>query len=123
MKLQCACGAKYAFDATPEMLQNPVKFVCPTCGLDSSEFINELIRKEFGAPEPAYTQPTSTPPPAPAHLPYGTTGGTSRDCSRLEILSAAPGRSGGGKMRHLPYAHLPEMHGEFRLFLFPAVPQ
>ena len=47
MKIQCACGAKYAFDATPEMLQNPVKFVCPGCGLDSSDFVNELIRREF----------------------------------------------------------------------------
>ena len=47
MKIQCACGAKYAFDATPEMLQNPVRFVCPTCGLDSSESVNELIRREL----------------------------------------------------------------------------
>ena len=29
MKIQCACGAKYSFDATPEMLQNPVRLVCP----------------------------------------------------------------------------------------------
>jgi hypothetical protein len=58
MKIQCACGAKYAFDATPEMLQNPVKFVCPSCGLDSSDFVNELIRREFAEPTPA------GPPPA-----------------------------------------------------------
>ena len=47
MKIQCACGAKYAFDATPEMLQNPVRFVCPSCGLDSSDFVNELVRREL----------------------------------------------------------------------------
>ena len=53
MKIQCACGAKYAFDATPEMLQNPVRFVCPGCGLDSSDHVNELIRREFAGQTPA----------------------------------------------------------------------
>jgi len=60
MKLECSCGAKYAFDATPEMLKNPVKFICPACGLDASDFVNELIRQEFGG---QYTPP---PPPQPA---------------------------------------------------------
>ncbi|HEX4349421.1 MAG TPA: hypothetical protein VH251_03500, partial [Verrucomicrobiae bacterium] len=64
MKLQCSCGAKYVFDATPEMLQNPVKFICPSCGLDASDFVNELIRQEFGG---QFTQPPpASPPPAPA---------------------------------------------------------
>ena len=53
MKIQCACGAKYSFDATPEMLQNPVRFVCPSCGLDSSAFVNELVRREFAGQAPA----------------------------------------------------------------------
>ena len=67
MKLQCSCGAKYAFDATPEMLQNPIKFICPACGLDASAFVNELIRQEFAGPVPpaaAAPQPLA-PPPAP----------------------------------------------------------
>src|SRR5450756_1638837 len=67
MKLQCPCGAKYAFDLLPEMVQNPVKFVCPTCGLDSSEFVNEMVRREFGVsvamPPP---EPVAPPPPAAA---------------------------------------------------------
>jgi len=62
MKIQCACGAKYQFDATPEMLQNPVKFVCPACGLDSSDFVNELIRREFSGPTPAALQPAAETP-------------------------------------------------------------
>jgi outer membrane protein assembly factor BamB len=49
MKIQCACGTKYAFDITPEMAQKPVQFVCQNCGLDSSEFVNELIRQELEA--------------------------------------------------------------------------
>jgi hypothetical protein len=59
MKIQCACGAKYAFDATPEMLQNPVRLVCQGCGADLSASANELIRQEFGGQAPA------EPPPAP----------------------------------------------------------
>ena len=53
MKIQCACGAKYAFDATPEMVENPVRFVCQNCGLDSSDFVNGLIRQELGLAKPA----------------------------------------------------------------------
>ena len=64
MKLQCSCGAKYVFDATPEMLQNPVKFICPSCGLDASDFVNQLIRQEFGAA--AAEAPSAPPPPPPA---------------------------------------------------------
>jgi hypothetical protein len=70
MKLQCSCGAKYAFDITPEMLQTPVKFVCPSCGRDSSEYVNQLVREELAsrageqslpdAPAPAL----AAPPPA-----------------------------------------------------------
>lgn len=71
MKIQCACGAKYEFDATPEMLQNPVKFVCPSCGLDSSDFVNELIRREFAG------QTSPPPPPAP-------------EAPRLKIARAEP---------------------------------
>ena len=51
MKLQCSCGAKYAFDVTPEMAQNPVRFVCPECGADSSDFVNEMVRRELGQAE------------------------------------------------------------------------
>ncbi len=58
MKLQCACGAKYAFDLTPEMLQNPVRFVCPGCGLDSSEYVNQLVSEQFA--EQAAAEPDAT---------------------------------------------------------------
>lgn len=53
MKIQCACGAKYSFDATPEMLQNPVRLVCQGCGADLSAPVNELIRQEFAGQAPA----------------------------------------------------------------------
>ncbi len=71
MKLQCSCGAKYAFDITPEMLQNPVKFVCPSCGLDSSDFVNQLVREELASraadqPLPDAPPPALAPAPPPA---------------------------------------------------------
>ena len=59
MKIQCACGAKYAFDVTPEMAEQPVRFVCQNCGADYSEFVNGLIRQELGL-----TAPADAPPPA-----------------------------------------------------------
>src|SRR5579859_2241402 len=72
MKLQCSCGAKYAFEATPEMLSHPVKFICPSCGLDASEFVNQLIRQEYGAQVlPAPGTPDVSPPPPPPPPPAG----------------------------------------------------
>jgi hypothetical protein len=68
MKLQCACGAKYVFEVTPDMLCNPVKFVCQSCGLDSSDFVNELIRRELAEQTPSATA-TPAPPSAPQQSP------------------------------------------------------
>ena len=65
MKLQCPCGAKYAFDLAPEMLANPVSFVCPACGADHSAFVNELVRQEFA---PAAPEPAAPPPPTGSRL-------------------------------------------------------
>ena len=60
MKLQCACGAKYAFEVRPEMLREPVHFVCSSCGLDASAFVNQLVQQELGvAPPPADKQGVS----------------------------------------------------------------
>ena len=85
MKLQCACGAKYAFDVTPEMVQNPVRFVCPACGQDSSDFVNELVRRELGAPAAV------TPPPlAPAPPPPPSPAATAAPRLRVSITEAVP---------------------------------
>ena len=60
MKLQCPCGAKYAFDLLPEMVANPVAFLCPACGADHSVFVNELVQKEFAAPAPQIIMPVAS---------------------------------------------------------------
>ena len=48
MKVNCDCGAKYGFDATPEMVRNPLTFACPECGVDLSPRILEMVRQQFG---------------------------------------------------------------------------
>jgi hypothetical protein len=68
MKLQCPCGAKYEFELTADMLQNPVQFVCPACGLDSSAAVNELVRQQFGAATEA-PLPVATPARVRVHAP------------------------------------------------------
>src|SRR5262249_33496646 len=57
MKVQCSCGTKHQFEITPVMTNTPVKFVCPICGTDSSEFVDGLIRRELGQTETPHGVP------------------------------------------------------------------
>jgi putative pyrroloquinoline-quinone binding quinoprotein len=59
MKVECSCGAKYEFEVRPDMRDHPVKFVCPACGLDASEFVDGLVRRELGQS----SMPTGVPIP------------------------------------------------------------
>src|SRR5512142_111701 len=68
MKIQCSCGAKYEFDVTPDMAQRPVQFVCPSCGLDSSQFVTDLVRQQLGIAKPA-TPSATVSMPAPMARP------------------------------------------------------
>jgi hypothetical protein len=70
MKIQCSCGTKYDFEITPEMAQNPIRFVCQNCGLDASDFVNDLIRKEIAEqfPETASPAPAAAPAAAPLRI-------------------------------------------------------
>ena len=103
MKLQCPCGAKYAFDLSPEMVQNPVTFVCPTCGLDSSEFVNEMVRKEFGAPAPEYASPVSAPPPPePTPTPRLKISHAEKPAAPASVDEAAPASKFCSKHRGVP---------------------
>jgi outer membrane protein assembly factor BamB len=67
MKIQCPCGAKYSVDVTPEMAGRPVKFVCQSCGLDSSDAVNAMIRQLFS--QPAQAIPTGILVSAAAEVP------------------------------------------------------
>ncbi len=68
IKIQCPCGAKYAFEVAPECAARPVTFVCQQCGLDSSAAVNQIIRQQFGAAAapPAEPKPGAQTPPAAA---------------------------------------------------------
>jgi hypothetical protein len=81
MKIQCSCGAKYAFDITPETAQTPVRFVCPACGRDSSDFVNRMVRQELGLPEPA-----AAPSPPPVARPIQAAPG-SRPVARVQAYT------------------------------------
>ena len=48
MKVECSCGAKYEFEIRPEMRDHPVQFICAACGLDASQFVDGLVRRELG---------------------------------------------------------------------------
>jgi hypothetical protein len=53
------------------MANRPVRFVCSACGLDASEFVNDLIRRELTQNAPAQPAPPAAPAPAAAAAPVG----------------------------------------------------
>src|SRR5438093_7631192 len=61
MKIQCSCGAKYAFDLIPDLAQRPVQLICQACGLDLSQPANDLIRQELA--RAGGVSPAPQPPP------------------------------------------------------------
>jgi hypothetical protein len=87
MKLQCSCGAKYEFEITPEIAKNGVKFVCPKCGVDSSEFVEKLVRQELGL-GPAPVPPGGSAPPLRVSGPVRVT--TRAQTSADPVPSDAP---------------------------------
>ena len=94
MKIQCSCGTKVAFDVTPEMAHTRVEFVCPNCGLDSSDLVNELIQREFQEVAPDVNQ---TPPPVEtAASPVAQPPPVPRGPVRVAIAKPAPESESGG---------------------------
>lgn len=93
MKIQCSCGAKYAFDVTADMVSNPVKFICQSCGADNSAGINAIIQQQFGAAAAA------APAPPPVAL-----------APAIDSAPAAPAPpvAGGGTRLKVSVAHSAE---------------
>jgi hypothetical protein len=74
IKVQCACGQKYAFDVEPVNGRMPQPVKCPACGADGTAAANEIIAQTLGTqPQPRPVsradrqdaRPT-LPPPLPA---------------------------------------------------------
>jgi len=94
MKIQCSCGTKYSFDVTPEMVAQPVKFVCQNCGADNSAAVNQLIQTQFGtaaaaAEAPAPPPQSAPPPPKPVALRVSVPGAASQAASPSHQPAAA----------------------------------
>jgi PQQ-like domain len=87
MKIQCSCGAKYALDVSPEMAETPVRFVCPACGLDASDFVNNLVRQELGLSGPAAATSAAAPDGEPAQPAAQS---PPHACVRIQTSQAAP---------------------------------
>jgi hypothetical protein len=103
MKIQCPCGAKYAFDITPEMVVQPISFVCQQCGVDSSAVVNQIIRESFGAQPAKVAGPAAAAAPVRVHVPRPQTASspvavpvaTSLRVSSGGPVAAAPAASHG----------------------------
>jgi outer membrane protein assembly factor BamB len=61
MKVECSCGVKYEFELTEDMRARPIRFVCPSCGVDASEFVDALVRRELGQQTKPAGEPISMP--------------------------------------------------------------
>src|SRR3989442_5753541 len=74
------------------MAQRPVQFVCPACGLDASDFVNNLVRQELAAASiPAVAPPPPiAPPPAPTPLPAAP---QSQPTARLRVHLPEPAQA------------------------------
>jgi outer membrane protein assembly factor BamB len=108
MKIQCSCGAKYALDVTPEMAETSVRFVCPACGLDASDFVNNLVRQELGLSGPA----TATSAAASAS-PRAQPALQSSPIARVRIHSPEPGLAEAGQEDSSPPQHCSKHPGQF----------
>jgi hypothetical protein len=88
IKIQCPCGAKYSFEATPELAARPVKFVCQACGADSSALVDQIVRQQLGLPAAPVAPPAPVkgmPPPPPSPAP-----GAARNLPMGRIITDSP---------------------------------
>jgi len=72
IKVQCACGQKYAFDVEPVNGRMPQPVNCPVCGADGTAAANEIIARTLPPPRPAglgIHRPPGISAPAAAHTP------------------------------------------------------
>ena len=53
VKVQCPCGARFAFDVEPVHDRMPVPINCPECGADATNLSNAVIRQQAGPSIPS----------------------------------------------------------------------
>src|SRR5215471_8858980 len=60
IKIQCACGQRFAFDVEPLNGRMPSPVGCPVCGADGTAAANQVIAQSLAS------QPAVAAAPAPA---------------------------------------------------------
>jgi hypothetical protein len=55
IKINCACGQRYAFDVEPVNGRMPAPVACPVCGVDGTAVANDIIAQNMTAPPPPLT--------------------------------------------------------------------
>jgi hypothetical protein len=70
IKIQCACGQRYAFDVEPVNGRMPVGVACPACGIDGTVAANRMIAQALGVQPAVVAAPVAvaTAAPAPVRL-------------------------------------------------------
>ncbi len=92
IKIQCACGTRYAFDAEPVNRRMPVMVQCPSCKMDGTPLANAYIAQHLppaqmvGAPampgnrlQTVGASATLAAPPAPPVAQYAASSGALLD--------------------------------------------
>ncbi len=73
VKIQCACGQRYAFEVEPVGGRMPSAVACPACGADGTAAANAAIAQSLAAQPPVAARPVgillSAPAPAPPAAP------------------------------------------------------
>lgn len=65
VKIECACGQRFAFDVEPVNGRMPTSVVCPACGVDGTNSANAIIAQALAAQPTAAPMRIPTPAPAP----------------------------------------------------------
>lgn len=66
IKVQCACGQRFAFDVEPLNGRMPSAVACPVCGADGTTAANQIIAQKLAAQPPVAAAPVAVAGPAPA---------------------------------------------------------
>jgi len=73
VKIQCACGQRYAFEVEAVGGRMPSAVACPVCGADGTAAANAAIAQSLAARPPVAARPVgillSAPTPAPSAAP------------------------------------------------------
>src|SRR5437899_12966557 len=95
IKIHCACGAKYKFDAEPVHGRMPFAVNCPQCNADGTAQANEIIAQTIGTVRANPPLPAVAPPAEIALPPAGVAPDSTPQMARVVT-------GGGLRLSHGP---------------------